>query len=488
MIAFEYQNEFLDISKSFSLTIIRENPIFFQGIIPGEKIRSVKLLLTPRNQRLLGFPELLELSERNITYAPVRLYLHKLVYQTGTLKLRNAGTGGYDLNFTSNEGDIGLTIKNRAMPQVDLGVDAANYQTSDVYPSVNHIFFPIKNDLFYEDKNPDYLGYVNYYNNDEFVDNVGNAAHTRVPYPFMLYLLDQVFISLGYEGISGDWTTDPEIQKIAVYNNFALDKLVGSENQFEANIDYANHVPDISVGSFLIEIAISFGVFPKLNKDTNSIEFKRIKDVLNLQEYIEFESGKPYNFRPNDADGYEFISAEDTNDKLTEFDRQWLTFKVGNGKLPIETEASTLLAGDDEDTINARTWTIPRVSELGSSPEFELGDNRGKLRFLIYNGIKLDSLGNDYPQGHWLGDNTSLRWNGPIGLVEQNYLEWIDFMDNTITTQRDLRMTITDFLTFDFDKKILSDGLKYVIKDIKATITFDRGLQPVKATISKIKL
>ena len=82
----------------------------------------------------------------------------------------------------------------------------------------------------------------------------------------------------------------------------------------------------------------------------------------------------------------------------------------------------------------------------------------------------------------------SLRWNdasAPLSMKD-NYTEWMAFKDKTEMVERNLRMTITEFLTADITEKVMSNRLKYMLGSLNAKITFKTGIEPVRAVMFKI--
>ena len=485
-VALKLNGEFLELDQDTAVDIDVRNPALEPGKIYGSKIVNISLPITPTNQRLLGFAEVPANTQPANEWQDVECYLHKLLWRVGTLKLRRV-SGVYEMSFYSDNGDVQARLKNRTMPGLDLGTDTPDYQTSQVYPNVNHIFFPIKNVDFYGNKNTDYKGYVNYYYGGSFATNGATNDYTRVPFPFLLYILDKTYKELGYRGIQGDWTTDAEIRKVVIYNNYAIDKLDGSgKNVFDTTITYNRHVPEIGIGDFLIDVAVFFGVVPMPDPKTGWVDIVRIGDLLTASYKDVLKPGIAYEFVPNQADGYYFAQMRDDSDKLLEADSDWLTYKVGQGGERVETRASTLLVESDDDTINTRTWTIPVVQQPGSSPEFDLGLNRAPLRFLVYNGLQTDSAGNSYPQGHYATPAMSLRWDdGSIGL-SKNYDEWMAWRDKTIKVERELRMTIGDFLARDITDVVMVDRLRYILGRLRAQVRIKDGIGPVRAELWKL--
>src|SRR5690606_38690518 len=111
-------------------------------------------------------------------------------------------------------------------------------------------------------------------------------------FPYLLYILDTLFKDMGYHGITGAWKEDLNIRRVVIYNNYDLR---------ESTITYNRHVPAIGVGSFLIDVAIYFGITYKVNPVTKYVEIIRIKDWLNDQTYTDLNNraNSAYKMDPN---------------------------------------------------------------------------------------------------------------------------------------------------------------------------------------------
>jgi len=488
MVGFELNNSFLLLDPGAVIRIDRLNSILEPGFMPGDVVLSVRFPRVATNQKLFGFAEELSLTNRSNIWKDVNCYLHKILWKRGTLKLRDVQPDYYEMSFHAGNGELQLKLENRTMPGLNLGTEVVNLQTVVVYPTVNHIFFPLKNIDFYSGNNNDFKGYVNYYHNGGFKANTALNEYNRVPFPFLLYVLDRTFVELGYYGIAGSWTTDADIKRVVIYNSYSLDSLNGSGlNVFSGSVVYNRHVPDIGIGDFIIDVAIFFGIVFVPNEKTGYVDVVRIRDILKDTGFSKVVTSNEASFIPNEANGYYFVQMVDDGDVTLERNNYWTTYQQGNRKEVVETQAGAVNTIFETDVINARDWTVPEVQQPGVSTAFDLGiDNRAMLRFMIYNGEQNDSLFNAYPQGSYATPTMSLRWEGTNGLVATNYTEWMAFKDKTVAVERKLKMTITDFLTLDVSKKVMADRLLYLFSSVGAEISFANGIGAIDCTMLKV--
>jgi hypothetical protein len=466
MISITVDEELIDINDSASFSIGGKSPFVTPGELYGPKVYNVSALDSRRNARIFQFANLLNNTGRVKSYGNVQIRFADLLWKIGTLKLRDF-SGAYNFSFHSDAGDIEAKIKNRTLPGLDLGTAVSDMNVGNIYPAANHVYFTVKNPNFYGDKNPGFSGYVNLYNAGAgrlYNPTDDGDDYTVTPFPFLLFLLDTIFRDLGYFGITGDWTTDENIRRVVVYNNF--DHRTGT-------ITYNRHVPPISVGSFLIDVAINFGVTFKVNPVTRLVEIVRISDWLGDQGYTNLHSraNREYKMEPNANDGFRFRMQEDSADELTTSRPSWMEVRIGNGSEVVETSASPL-AMITETGPTGGAWTVPQVDQEGSGPAFERElDNRGGLRFMLFDGMKTDSLGNNYPQGHYMRPGMSLRWGGADGIIARCYTEWMDWKSYTEYMERTVDLNLVELLQLDTQRKVMIDNLKWIVDEYDASIT-----------------
>lgn len=478
MISITVDDELIDINDSASFSIAGKSPFTTPGELYGPKVYNVSALDSRRNARVFQFASLLNNTGRVKAYGNVQIRFADLLWKIGTLKLRDF-SGAYNFSFHSDAGDIEAKIKNRSLPGVDLGTATTDLNVTDIYPTANHVYFTVRNPIFYGDKNPAFNGYVNRYdviNGRLYNPTDDGNSYTITPFPYLLFLLDTIFKDLGYFGITGDWTTDTNIRRAVVYNNY--DHRTGT-------ITYNRHVPPVSVGSFLIDVAINFGVTFKVNPVTRLVEIVRITDWLNDQSYTDLgnRASRAFKLEPNANDGFRFWMREDGADELIKNNPAWMDIRIGNGSELIETNASPLDMITETNPMGGE-WTIPQVDQAGSGPAFDLElDSRGGLRFMLFDGMQTDSLGNAYPQGHYLRTGMSLRWSGADGIIARCYSEWMDWKSYTEYMERTVDLTLVELLQLDTERKVLIDNLKWVVDEYDASIQARGNADRIKTNL-----
>ncbi len=477
MISISVNDERIDINESASFTIGGRSPFVSPGELWGPKVYNVSALDSRRNARIFQFASMLNNTDRVKAYDNAEIRLADLLWKRGTLKLRDFASA-YNFSFHSDAGDIEARIKNLTLQDLDLGTAPTDLNVTDSYPTANHAYFTVKNQSFYGDANPSFNGYINRYdtaNSRLFNPTADGNDYTITPFPFLLYVLDTAFKQLGYFGITGSWTEDPLIRKVVLYNNF---------DHRTPTITYAEHMPPISVGSFLIDVAVTFGITYRVNPVTRWVEIVRIPDWLNDQSYTEFDRANArYKLEPNENDGFLFRMAADSEDKRFDTLPSWMTSRSGNGSETVDTQASPLDMITETNPMGG-DWTIPVVDQAGSGPAFGLeAEARGGLRFMIFDGMTTDSMGNAFPQGHYMTTGLSLRWEGTDGILERCYTEWMEWKSYTEYMDRTVDLSLVELLQLDTQRKVMIDDLKWVIDDFEASVTASGNPDRIKTRL-----
>lgn len=478
MISVSIAGETIDISQSASFTIGARSPYTAPGELYGPKVYNISALDTRRNARIFQFAGLLGNTARTRTYANAEIRLGDLLWKVGTLRLRDF-SGGYNLSFHTDAGDIQTRIQDRKLTDLDLGTAPRDLNVTDTYPTANHIYFTVKNPAFYEnDNNPDYVGYVNLYDqaNGRLYNSVDDGSNYAItPFPFLLYIMDQVFRSLGYYGIEGDWTQEPEMQKVVICSNF---------DQRGQDITYSKIVPPVSVGSFLIDTAIFFGITYIIDPLTRKVRIERIRDWLLDPAYTDLNhrANRGYKLEPNESDGFLFRMEADSEDESLDPYPQFFEEHIGNGANPTIAQACPLLRISETSPYGG-SWEVARMAQNGSGPSRSVSDTRGQLRFMFFDGMDDDSLGNVFPTGKYFKSGFSLLWGGFDGIINRCYDEWMDWRSYTEYTERTVELSLVELLQLDTGRKVMIDNLKWVIDEYEASISADSKADRIKTRL-----
>lgn len=497
MISFHLNDQPLDLYDNASYAVEGRSPLFAAQAIPGTRVYSFNVPLTKSNRRIFRFAERIgTLEPPQQVFPDAELYLFGTRWRSGTLRLREASTNGYALSFHTDAGDLAARISKQRLTDLDLGTDVLNL-TADpeaIYPDRRYALFPVKNPAFYGELNEDYVGYMNYYHQGAFATNTTANQYNIVPFPFLLYVLNQVAQQLGYLGVSGPWTQEEDIRRLVIYNTYALDELFEGLNTYQSKIDFTNHVPPTEVGKFLVAIKNLFGLAIFVNPRTKYLEFVRLTDVLSDQAFSDLSdrATAQYTLTPNASDGFALGLTPDNGDelyKILPYADQ--SYRIGNGAESFETPIGTLFEVKDNDA--EREWAIPQAQQAGNSPAY-LDENAALalqndfgLRLLFYRGLQPDSANNRYPQASPEGNYYKLGYSGFSGLYERCYRPWLDFLSTTQQVETSFRFRAPEVLGLDFRRKIMRGHVKYFIRDYKLSITRN-GIRPARVTLQKVRV
>ena len=105
-----------------------------------------------------------------------------------------------------------------------------NYMTN---PHPSHVFAPYYNPGAYDDKNPEWSGFVNPYSQGTYLGNVNQngerAQYSWSPQISWKYILNQISLKTGYK-IKGELLNDPCFIKAYFFSNCMLDRTVTAFN------------------------------------------------------------------------------------------------------------------------------------------------------------------------------------------------------------------------------------------------------------------
>lgn len=305
MVKIYVDNEALDLPASFALDIEDSSPIFNDR---GSQSVPVAVPVTPRNSRLLGFPQHLYTAKdpNKGTLASVTCGIYG---RTGSLNITEGGPGtiSFNIGFDNSvayqkwaaKSLADLTLPVRTYTDVNAAILSMSvlYRNSD--PAHNDLaVFPVL--LAKEDVDGvSYPTAVNipsgsaFFNPGEIKAVVdGTVKDVTVPAgygisPFLRVwrLVELVFADLGLTVRSNPMKSDRELARLVVLNN-TMDTICG------AKVDYRDLVPDCSVEEFMNALWVRFGLVYNIDWTKGIVEIRLLDDILksrpvtSLDEYM----------------------------------------------------------------------------------------------------------------------------------------------------------------------------------------------------------
>src|SRR5690606_7816830 len=229
----------------------------------------------------------------------------------------------------------------------------------------------------------------------------------------------------------------------------------------------------------------TFGITYEVNPVTKYVEIVEIKNWLNDPTFtdLNYRANSAYKLEPNLADGFRFWMRKDDTDQLFEHSPAWMDRRVGNGQQTVETQASPLMMISEESPYGGG-WTVPHVAQGGTGPDFDLGlENRTGLRFMLFDDMKSDGMGNDYPQGHYARPGMSFRWDGSTGIIQRCYTEWMEWKSYTEYMERTVELTLVELLQLSTRRKVMIDNLKWVVDEFSASVSAKGKANRIKTNL-----
>lgn len=307
-------NEFLELPTGTVIEMESENPLLqFNDEILGEYSYPFPVKITDTNNRLLGYAGM---PQKWIDREGVEAILYDKSLQIGGGKvkiekvnsnLNRLHAGTLDCYFLGKAGSFYQDAKAISLRSIDAGGDRTfawdGYVTTGTgfWKHLNDVFFGAPNDFDYaffpvrnvnaittstDEARPDYDRLINkvYFDvvNDRFI-NRGQFC----PFPYLHYILKKAVEHVGWR-IEGDILTDANFMKITILNFTSIDwayivktgAVIDHEPYASITFNLHDHLPDITIGEFLIAIKNKFGLHLSFDSLHKKITVTLMDDVV----------------------------------------------------------------------------------------------------------------------------------------------------------------------------------------------------------------
>jgi len=266
--------------------------------------------------------------------------------------------------------------------------------------------------------------------------------HTLLPFPVLRSVLDAIIPLVGAVSLTGTFVDDAEIADLILWNNTAIDRVISAEEYivdfpatneshiYEPEFDLKDLMPDISAMDLLKGLISMFCLY--IRYEQGKIIINPCRDALTAKPEEWTAYAEPsYNQDIPESVAYTLDYNRQGDD--TNLVGQLQRVNGGTDAQDFISQPFTLHYRLETDPLDTdRAWNIPIISEKGTSSYYKIA-NKASFRLLFYRGMQPDSGGNDYPfashsnlnlQGESVG-NYSLDWQGPNGLYEKWWKEYI---------------------------------------------------------------
>lgn len=531
MIELMINEQLVDLGIDTSIRFSYQNSLFSDDGLPMPHSFPFTLPVTKNNRQILQFADRLDSIQRTTKF-PAKLFVNHQLFFTGIAEITSSRIKS--VIRVSLYTDV--TILNDLLTSLDLGGDRTITDESGRHPEIQpHLV----NALAY----PDIPYCFPYLYNVQFgpVNQHSNTSSPvndfYCPFVYVQYIIDQICQKLS-KTLTGSFFSDPEIQSLCIYNNRYLQYIwvpPPTNTHFFEDFDLINHVPRISIGSFLNALTKFFGllIFP----DQNTINITSHQAILSSGEFVDYTAQllKIYNHDFDPKTGYNIAHTYDQNDTFSD------TFKIiegGNylGVYPsysliilipspttydyaFSTLENTFYTWNGSNWIELAYWYEPMSSTLKeidftSEASTTRMDKRDlihvdqpynlalnfpqefqdfSLRFLFARGfhsdrdslIKFLASSERYNYSGSSVGSLCLRTNDIDGPYHKFFENLIPYIAKGKYTKADLNFSFNDLINFKPDKTIVLDNQKYL------WITFDfilsqQGIEQTQALLLNI--
>jgi hypothetical protein len=369
----------------------------------------------------------------------------------------------------------------------------------------------------YGNKNEDYVSYANYiqgntqhHPNDvsTFLPVSGNLRwkHTLVPFPYLERVVESIMNHIDLTGISGSFFSIEEIKMLLLWQNTPIDLIAGQldliaerfgtfteekYHTYQPIFNIAKFLPDMTAKAFIYALANTFCQFFKVKQGRFIIT--PIRDLLRSAPEDWTAITEPYQNQVFPS--YKNYSLDyDRQGDATRENNQLERVDGGADSEPFVAPMYSFYERQEWDyyilnylsgtSIPNRSWRIPFVPEEGRSMYFNL-TKAPTLRLMFWRGMQPDSRGQDYPMAshglyNYVGDqvgNYSLDWQGPGGLYETWWQDYIHLLTHGRTITRRVRLSFADLVnlsTWNSIKKTVYDEhgqTTAVVKSVRVKVS-----------------
>jgi len=303
-------NEPVDLPLDVSITIEEESPVFGTSEILGGFGFPFSLPITPKNSRILHFPEMPGNAvplERDFDFDLIHSGIPKL---SGTITVKSA-SNNYECYMAVGTGNLAGKIEDKKLSDLELGGSRTwLFKSEYVYPESDFAIFPVDNVSFMLEtaqevafSNSKFR--INAYEGGEFFQD-SFYCFAITPFPFLAYVVKKVFSEHGFQIVENCIDTDPDLRDMVLYSSKDISSLIQVTYTFEGN-DYvtierglgqfhlADCVPDMTIKDFILWLRSRFNLAFIID-GKNQVRIIKRQDLIlssNVEQITDFAIGLP---------------------------------------------------------------------------------------------------------------------------------------------------------------------------------------------------
>lgn len=438
--------------------------------------------------------------------------------------------GNGDFNYQRKNGtlqdvDYGQMVFDTEDEKMQYINDCAN----TIYPN-RDLAFPEVQNLSYFDEVPTEpaLQYFNYYFQSRIFKGDGDNRFVIVPMLYLRYVLNKIFEHLGFTFDDSFFTSDVDYNSLVLYNsvdcNGGVDGFFGYDD-LKILLNY--HVPRMSMSDFLGGLESFFNIRFFVNNDNMIVRLISVDKIVKSTECIEFSSqlisistepeDKVTGFRLKmqmDTEDASYKIRKPQHDSLLKFIKPSVQSISELNPWPSATIFDTRFVYDKDQYYilsSAKVWEpigemywswnlsfewVFKNDDQSISTEFSslmsetvhpynaiIGNKREnwkdvtpKLFFIRYqedDPLNKKVAGRCFVAPHVLVTN-GLFYAGETGLLNKHYKAYFDFRISAKLVKIVKQMEYLELKNFDFSKKYMIGGIKYLVKSIQVVLRKDR--------------
>ena len=535
MLSLKISDQNVDLPDDFSFTMNLKSPVFGEV---GSYSYPFRIPNTPGNAILMGFRHRPENTGDVYGEGHGMFLWNGINIFQGTVKLKTLNSKAFEGAMFEGEGDFYYARKNLSLQDIDFGemvfasetvkMEWINDCKNRIYPE-RDISFPMLGNATYFPETPpgNTLGYFNYYNHGimfKWSDEVTPWDRSViVPVLFLRYVLDKIFGHIGFVFDDSFFTSSADFNSLVLFNLVDSNSAANGFFTYDPLHLFLNyHVPRMTIGDFFLGLETFFNIRFFVDNTTKVIKLKSIDSIVKHSDYTDFTKQiVSINTEVEDQiTGFNLKMTMETDDQYWTEQKTWDDIYLKYVKSPVKSisdlppwpsskkmdmrfvkdegffyvlwgfnwiahplqsdiissYAEVVYKGPGE-SVESSFSTLMHATAGPDTGNCIVGNAREnwegvspKLFFTVYD----PTANNERMVGKNSIGSTNLFYNGTNGLFYKHYKAYFDFMMAAKFVKVTKQMTFMELKEFDFSRKYMIGGIKYLVKSIQVTLKKDR--------------
>lgn len=458
----------IDLFPDQVVEFSRRSGLFNPNIIEGNGTLPFQVKVTDRNKRIFGYSHLQQIGWRNRTFYAEK-YAFGSIIERGYVKVQQADDQKIQCYFTQNLSEVFGEYQKTLLNKLPLGGEIL---PGTFVANANHLIdkycLPqVQNTAFYgTNSQGGYNGIINEH------DGVNYGGSTKVPMLFNKYFLERITQLCGISFL-GDFMNNADYQRLIIHNTHSLDNAT--------SIEYANHLPEMSVEQYFVELKKLFNLLMKFDIHAKTLKIDSIDGVLKKPCILDWSNkvSPIRNKAPEPSQGIELEFGLNGSDGLTkvpnpDFDK-YRTALLAGQEISYQTIKSAW------SSLTSTASGLPKMEMAGISSNFNQQANKFSPQFLFWTGLnagKPSALNNF--------GNSKIAFYGANNLQQNCWQSYENWKAKTFACSADAYLTAADVVTFDSSEKVHINGVNYYVDELKLQLT-NKPSTILRATLNLYK-